>query len=108
MKIFLEISSCDTYTLYMESEFFEDEEIANAFFCRSCSKTILSEFLYCPYCVLEQENGNEMIDIVEESFSKIEKVQAEGCLSKLDELSEILNNLEVEINQILEQKIEKL
>ncbi len=79
------------YLLCMES----------AYFCSECGKTVLSDYLYCPWCGRELKSRESLAEVIDHSFSEIEKVQAEDCLNRLEKLTSTLNRLEDEINGIL-------
>ncbi|MCR5725804.1 MAG: zinc ribbon domain-containing protein [Treponema sp.] len=68
--------------------------------CRSCGRTIESEFIYCPWCGLSrlQEDDKHVLDNV---FRQMEEKQAEDRDRRLHRLEEELEILEKDLNVLV-------
>ncbi|MBN1647079.1 MAG: zinc ribbon domain-containing protein [Spirochaetales bacterium] len=76
----------------------------NVVFCEHCGNTLLPDYQFCPYCGKNLEKGESLEQVINDSFSRMEQVQAEDFLRRLEKLSSILSDLETEINAVLRSK----
>ena len=70
-------------------------------FCTLCGRMLENSFLYCPYCGTPFQSDTGMNELVETSFRELEVKVQESTISKLDELTKVLVNLERDLDDFL-------
>lgn len=67
--------------------------------CAGCGRTINKEYLYCPWCGLEKEDGHvpKSLDPV---FEKLEALQYRDRIKYIDKLEAELAELERELDNL--------
>lgn len=67
--------------------------------CRSCGRTIESDFIYCPWCGYSRVT--DTTDSFEEVFARLEKLQDESRDKQLVDMEKQLDELETELNMLV-------
>ena len=69
--------------------------------CQSCKRLIATDFSFCPYCGAERAQSYEFRKLLDEPFDRMEGVVQEYSLRRLESLSERLDDLEIDLNDLL-------
>jgi uncharacterized membrane protein YvbJ len=75
-------------------------------FCRHCGELLEDNWIHCPWCGKEILHSRiNLKAFVEESLDRTVEENSRGSMGRLEEISERLDTLELELDTFLAQKI---
>ena len=72
--------------------------------CSVCKNHVENDYNFCPHCGAAIEHNEDFKQIIEDSFSAIDKIVKKDTLSRIENLSDQLSGIEEELNAFLLSK----
>ncbi len=69
--------------------------------CHDCGRTIDAAFRFCPWCGSASERAFDLPSRVDKAFERIETLQRDYSVSRIERLDLALGNLERELSLIV-------
>ncbi|MBR5933894.1 MAG: hypothetical protein IK002_07920 [Treponema sp.] len=69
--------------------------------CGGCGRTIEKEFVYCPWCGQSKIAMISEEERMEEIFNRLEEIQNNSRVEKIEKMSDRLNQLKKELDSLV-------
>ncbi|MBP5403441.1 MAG: hypothetical protein J6Y36_09825 [Treponema sp.] len=69
--------------------------------CGGCGRTIEKEFVYCPWCGQSKTAMISEEERMEEIFNRLEEIQNNSRVEKIEKMSDRLNQLKKELDSLV-------
>lgn len=69
--------------------------------CGGCGRTIEKEFVYCPWCGQSKISMMSEEDRMEEIFNRLEEIQNNSRVEKIEKMGDRLNKLKKELDSLV-------
>ncbi len=69
--------------------------------CGGCGRTIEKEFVYCPWCGQSKISMMSEEDRMEEIFNRLEEIQNNSRVEKIEKMGDKLNQLKKELDSLV-------